>query len=138
MALIAEDMLTPQAKAAAKELLDGANISDAEVVNWADEIRRERRDKASWHYVTIPDDTDHFDRARDGRDGDNIIDAIMRETKVLADTTQLREKRVEALSSLFTSLRISTSRCTARTTTATGAATGGWCCPRPRCTGFGT
>ena len=38
VALIAEEQLTPAAKAAAKELLDGANISDAEVVNWADEI----------------------------------------------------------------------------------------------------
>ena len=38
------------------ELLDGANISDAEVVNWADEIRRERRETAPWHYVNIPVD----------------------------------------------------------------------------------
>jgi hypothetical protein len=41
VALIAEKHLTPQAHAAAKELLgDGADISDAEVVTWADEVRR--------------------------------------------------------------------------------------------------
>jgi hypothetical protein len=33
VALIAEDRLTPPARAAVKELLDGANISDAEVAN---------------------------------------------------------------------------------------------------------
>jgi hypothetical protein len=97
IALIAEDMLTPEAKAAAKELLDGANIADAEVVNWADEIRRERRETAPWHYVNIPHDARGFDRARDGRDGDNVIDALERQAKVLADKTQPREKSVEAL-----------------------------------------
>ena len=97
VALIAEEHLTPAARAAVKELLDGGNISDAEVASWADEIRRERRETSPWHYVNIPHDADHFDRARDGRDGDNIIDAIQRETKVLADKTQPREKRVEAL-----------------------------------------
>ena len=38
-----------------------------------------------------------FDRDRDGRKGDNVIDAIEREAKVLADKAQPREKRVEAL-----------------------------------------
>ena len=38
VALVAEEHLTPAAKTAAKDLLDGANISDAEVANWADEI----------------------------------------------------------------------------------------------------
>jgi hypothetical protein len=64
VALIAEGMLTPEARIAAKELLGGANISDAEIVNWADEIRRERRETASWHYVNIPHDAKVFDRAR--------------------------------------------------------------------------
>src|SRR5688572_19125181 len=83
IALIAEDQLTPQAKAAVKELLGDGNISDAEVVNWADEIRRERRETASWHYVNIPHNAEAFDRARDGREGDNVIDVIERQTKVL-------------------------------------------------------
>src|SRR5687767_2936645 len=97
VALIAEGQLTPRAKAVVKELLDGANISDAAVVNWADEIRRERRDTADWHYVNIPHDAASFDAERDGRQGENIIAAIEREAKVLADKTQPREKRVEAL-----------------------------------------
>jgi len=67
VALIAEDQLTPAARAAVADLLDGGNISDAEVASWADEIRRERSETASWHYVTIPHDAKVFDRQRDGR-----------------------------------------------------------------------
>jgi nuclease S1 len=46
VALIAENHLTPIAKAAIGDLLDGAQISDAEVASWADEIRRQERDTA--------------------------------------------------------------------------------------------
>jgi hypothetical protein len=67
VALIAEDHLTPQAKATVKDLLDGGNISDADVANWADEVRRERRDTVPWHFVNIPHDAKGFDRERDGR-----------------------------------------------------------------------
>jgi hypothetical protein len=99
IALIAEEHLTPATKAAVKELLDGASIADAEIVSWADEVKRtERRDTADWHYVNIPvDDPKGFNRARDGRDGENVIDAIDRQVKVLADRSAPREKRVEAL-----------------------------------------
>src|SRR5688500_15996708 len=97
VALMAEGQLTPQAKAAVKDLLDGANISAAAVVNWADESRRERRDTADWHYVNIPHNDARFEAERDGRNGENIIAAIEREAKVLADKAQPREKRVEAL-----------------------------------------
>jgi hypothetical protein len=97
VALIAVEMLTPETKAAAKELLDGANVCDAEVVNWADEVRRERRETAPWHYVNIPYDAQGFDRERDGRKGDNVIDAIDRQTAILAGKAQPREKRQEAL-----------------------------------------
>src|SRR5688500_3255987 len=97
VAVIAEDMLTPQARRAVAELLGGGNMSDAEVANWADEVRRDRRETSGWHYVNIPHDAKGFDRARDGRDGDNVIDTVEREAKVLADKTQPREKRVEAL-----------------------------------------
>ena len=97
VALIAEDQLTPEAKAGVTELLDGAGMYDAEVVNWADQIRRGRRETAPWHYVNIPHDAAGFDRERDGRGGDNIIDAIETQTKILADKSQPREKRQEAL-----------------------------------------
>lgn len=60
-------------------------------------IRRERRDTSGWHYVNIAHDAQGFNRERDGHKGGNVIDAIEREAKVLADTVQPREKRVEAL-----------------------------------------
>jgi hypothetical protein len=97
VALIAEHQLTPQAKAVVKELLGDANISDAEVASWADEVRRQRRETAPWHYVDIPTEADSFDRARDGSVGNNVIDAIETQTKILADRAQPRDKRVEAL-----------------------------------------
>src|SRR5687768_11160714 len=97
VALIAEDQLTPAARAAVKELLESGSISDAAVANWADEIRRERRETSGWHYVNIPHDAQGFDRERDGRNGDNVIDAIEREAKILADKAAPRERRVEAL-----------------------------------------
>jgi hypothetical protein len=100
---IAEEMLTPQAKAAAKDLLEGANISDAAVVNWADEIRRARRETSSWHYVNIPHDAQGFDRERDRRDGANIVEALEQEAKVLADKTQPRD----AYRSSFVSANVS-------------------------------
>src|SRR5688572_11280252 len=74
IALIAEERLTPEARAAVKDLLGSDNLSDAEVVNWADEVRRERRDTAPWHYVNIPHDANAYDAERDGKKGANVID----------------------------------------------------------------
>ena len=74
VALIAEEQLTPAARAAVTELLGGGNISDAEVASWADEIRRQRLYTADWHYVSIPHDAERFDANRDGRKGENVIE----------------------------------------------------------------
>src|SRR4051794_101510 len=76
VALIAEDELTPAAKTALVNLLGpNVHISDAEVASWADELRRSHPDTAPWHYVNIPVNADRFDRARDGRNGANVVDA---------------------------------------------------------------
>jgi hypothetical protein len=97
VALVAEDMLDGPAQKGIRELLGDAKISDAEIANWADEIRRERRETASWHYVNIPYDATGFDRARDGRDGNNVVEAIERQLKVLADRDAPVDHRREAL-----------------------------------------
>ena len=97
VAWIAEARLTDKAKAGVNELLGNAELSDAEVVSWADEIRRERRETAPWHYVSIPIDADGYDPQRDGHAGDNVIDAIDRFTKVLANRQAPKEERMEAL-----------------------------------------
>ena len=97
VALIAEDHLSPQAKSGVKELLGDAHISDAEVASWADQVRRERSNTGPWHYVNIPHDADSFDRARDGHDGNNVVDAIEKQAKIVADKSATREERAEAL-----------------------------------------
>src|SRR4051812_9116662 len=77
VALIAEDQLTPQAKTRIAELLGkDAHISDAEIADWADVVRRERQKTAPWHYVDIPITEERFDRKREGREGNNVIDAV--------------------------------------------------------------
>src|SRR6266513_1527370 len=62
-----------------------------------DQIRRERRETAPWHYVNIPIEADGFDESRDGKRGDNVIDRIEHFEHVLADTTASKEDRAEAL-----------------------------------------
>lgn len=97
-ALIAEEHLNPETKKAIHELLGkGVNISDAEICNWADQIRREKRSTAPWHYVDIPTDASGFDEARDGNHGNNVIQKLEHFEKVLADGSNSKEDRAEAL-----------------------------------------
>lgn len=96
--LIAEDRLTPAAKAGIHELLGkDVNISDAEIANWADQVRRERPETAPWHYVDIPFDAQSFDEKRDGRHGNNVIDKISDFEAVLKDSKTSKNDRAEAL-----------------------------------------
>ena len=95
VARLAEVRLSDRAAAGVKDLLGDATLVD--VANWADEVRRARGETAPWHYVDIPIEADGFDAERDGRGGDNVIDAIDRFRKVLADPSAPRNDRVEAL-----------------------------------------
>ena len=62
-AKVAEEYLTPEAKAKIKDLLDGQTIAD--VASWADDYRSEHPETGPWHYVDIPQDAAGFDRQRD-------------------------------------------------------------------------
>lgn len=96
--LIAEDRLTSAAKAGIHALLGStANISDAEIASWADEVRRERPATGPWHYVDIPVEATTFDEKRDGRNGNNVIDKINDFETVLKDPKASKNDRVEAL-----------------------------------------
>src|SRR5688500_888706 len=97
VAWIAEARLSEKATVGVKELLGGADLSDAEGVSWADEVRRERKETAPWHYVSIPVEATTYDSAKHGKDGENVIDAIERFAKVLADKNAPKEERAEAL-----------------------------------------
>jgi hypothetical protein len=89
--------VTPAQAAKVWGVAAGGNISDAEVASWADEVKRERRETADWHYVNIPAEALTYDAKRDGRRGENVIDKLSEQAKVLADESAPREKRVEAL-----------------------------------------
>jgi hypothetical protein len=67
-ALVAEQFLTPAAKAQAAELLHGEPL--ASVASWADEYRNDHPETGPWHYVDIPGSAAgepelRFDRNRD-------------------------------------------------------------------------
>ena len=70
MARIAADNLTPAAHLRMSQLLGG----DAPALmvldsSWADEIRGNRPETASWHYVNIEVGSKGYDRKRDCREG---------------------------------------------------------------------
>jgi S1/P1 Nuclease len=98
VAIIAETHLTPEATAGIHKLLgDDVDISDAEVANWADQIRRERRETGPWHYVNIPINATGYDAQRDEPKGGNIISAIEAQTAILSDKSKPQAERAEAL-----------------------------------------
>lgn len=98
VALIAEERITPTTEKAIHELLGkDVNISDAEIASWADQIKRERRNTAPWHYVNIPYDSKGYDIERDGKHGNNLIERIDAFKVILADKSKSKEDRAEAL-----------------------------------------
>jgi S1/P1 Nuclease len=62
-ALIAEQYLTPETRAAVAELLHHETLAD--VAPWADSYREEHPETAPWHFVDIPKSAAKFDRQRD-------------------------------------------------------------------------
>jgi hypothetical protein len=100
IAAIAYQHLTPKAKAEAEELLKiGATDRNNDFLTsacWADDIRRDRHETSTWHYIDI-----HF-RA-DGKpstnkpDAENVVWAIDKFEHVLADPSQPEANRAEAL-----------------------------------------
>ena len=99
IALIAENHLTPQAKAAITELLNGQSLAD--VSNWADEVRDdpEFRSTSPWHYVNEPVGLSFDQFAMDVATSHkgNVYNALIRSEHVLSHTDNTLEKRVEAL-----------------------------------------
>jgi nuclease S1 len=92
---IAEHHLTPQAARAVGELLAPEEL--AYVTTWADEIRAEPdwAKAETWHWVTIPDGQT-YESAPKNPAGD-VLEAIARFEKVLADRRAARPERTQAL-----------------------------------------
>lgn len=99
--LAAED-LTPQARQQIDSLLKGeADPTLPGIANWADNLRENDPDlgkkSSRWHYVNIADHDCAYDPPRDCPDGDCVIEAIRKQTALLADTHATPAERVQAL-----------------------------------------
>jgi nuclease S1 len=96
IARVAEERLTPAAKAAIKELLHpGDTLPD--VAGWAD---KEGHDavpgSASWHYINVPIGDARFD-PKLIRNENNVVVKIKHYRKILADKSQPKQERQRAL-----------------------------------------
>ena len=94
---LADDMLTPKAKAQVQGLLDpaGGPATLASVATWADEIRVLRPATRPWHYITLQIGDPRPDVAR--ADTPNVVTALDRQLAVLAKPDADRYAREEAL-----------------------------------------
>ncbi len=97
IAALAEDMLTPKAKAAVKNILGpvGGPTTLASIATWADDIRMLRPETRPWHYVTIQIGEARYDSTR--ADSANVIKALKKEMAILAKPDADRYAREEAL-----------------------------------------
>src|SRR5262249_8839090 len=88
--------LTPQARSRVAEIL-GPKDTMVSVSSWADRVRRQREATAPWHYVDIPIQKSHYERARDCVKNDCVIAQIELEKAALRDPATAPEARREAL-----------------------------------------
>jgi nuclease S1 len=92
---IAEDRLTPSAKAAVLALLEpGESLAD--ISTWADEVRPKHPESSPWHYVNVPISEPRYDTKFVPREG-CVVTKIDDFRKILADPSASRLERQKAL-----------------------------------------
>lgn len=91
--MLAEERLTPTARAAVAELLQGQSL--VEVASWADQIRNQQT--APWHYVNIEIDETQYEPDRHCQNRQCVIGQIERFHATLANTSINPAKRQKAL-----------------------------------------
>jgi hypothetical protein len=94
--------LDPQARAEVEALLAGEpDPTLAGVAKWADDQRNADPARfkltSKWHYINAKGGGCGFDTARDCPNGDCVVQAIERQTAILADRSQPLQARREAL-----------------------------------------
>lgn len=95
---IAEQYLEPATARQVRDLLAVENATTlAEVSNWADEIRPQRRETAPWHFVDIPLQASGYDASRDCPRGACVVAQIDRFVAELRDQHLPPRQRLEAL-----------------------------------------
>ncbi|CAN7218208.1 S1/P1 nuclease [Pseudoxanthomonas sp. LjRoot168] len=102
VALLAWDDLTPVTRLQIDALLTGeADPTLAGIAGWADDLRKNDpvlgRQTANWHFVNIGEHDCVYLQRRDCPDGNCVIEAIRKQTAILADTRRTRAERLQAL-----------------------------------------
>ena len=93
---MAEGRLTPEAKAAVRDLLNEGDTL-VSVCNWADHEGHDAVPaSAPWHYVNVPLSADRYE-ARFCPEKGCVVSRIKHYRKLLADTKQPRKERARAL-----------------------------------------
>lgn len=92
---IADARLTPNARRAVRELLE-AGESLSSISTWADEVRNDRKESSTWHYVNVPITEAKYDRKYEDAKG-GVVSKIADFRKILADPGAPRARRQEAL-----------------------------------------
>ena len=98
VALLAWDDLTPTTRLQIDTLLTGeADPTLAGIAGWADDLRKNDpvlgRQTANWHFVNIGEHDCVYLQRRDCPDGNCVIEAIRKQTAILADTRRTRAER---------------------------------------------
>jgi hypothetical protein len=98
IAEIAEQHLQPETARQIRDLLAIENeTSLAHVANWADQIRPQRPETASWHFVDIPITAPGYDRSRDCAGDNCVVAKIDQFTDELRNPALAPRQRLEAL-----------------------------------------
>lgn len=93
VAMLAEERLTPQTRAAVAALLEGHSM--VEIASWPDQVRNKQT--APWHYVNIEIEESRYDPDRHCRARQCVIGQIERFRKTVTDTSINPKKRQKAL-----------------------------------------
>lgn len=102
VAEIAALYLSERSAARVEDLLGGGLHAMAEVAVWADAIRdNERPETYDWHVVEIPANGVRYDRARDCKNDNCIVEKINEFARVLGDRSVAKPLRTEALQFLI-------------------------------------
>jgi hypothetical protein len=96
---IAEDHLSPRAKAAVHDLIGDTTL--AEISTWPDEVRSQPayRNTAPWHYINLPLGLSFadFETTVKGMTGENVYSALRQQEQILGSAASTRVQKVEAL-----------------------------------------
>ncbi|PWB66025.1 MAG: hypothetical protein C3F17_02360 [Bradyrhizobiaceae bacterium] len=93
--------LSEKAAGQIRNLLDRDPIELADLAMWADDIAEERPETDPWHAVDIPHNGAGYNRERDCKSDDCIVQKIEEFARVLADMHAAKPVRAEALKFLI-------------------------------------